>query len=201
MDMAELVRTIVQEVIERTQADRGRPCVRVIAYRDEALAARVEALMAPFLAAGADILFLGEESGGRDAVRYILPVLSCSDMAELAAGRASSPCTEEVLGLLLRGVPVEVLEFSYRAYAETAPGPLYELYETCEKTLAGYGLKEFRPARRESVRVREKLITAAVVEKASEDGHRRLIVPASASITPLAAETADALHMSIVKEG
>lgn len=201
MDMAELVRTIVQEVLERTQASGTRPCVRVLASRDAGLAERIGALVAPFYACGADLFFCGEESTGRDADRYILPRLSCSDMADLAAGRASSPCMEETLGLLLRGRSVEVLEFDYRTHAETAPGPLYELYESYEKVLAGYGLREFRPMVPEKTMVREKLITAAVVERVGAEGHRTLVVPASANITPLAVETADALHMSIVKEG
>ena len=175
--------------------------MRVLAPRDEALAERVEALVAPFYEGGADLLFLGEDAGGRKPGRHILPVLSCSDMADLAVGRASSPCMEEVLGLLLRGVEVEVLEFSYRAYTDTAPGPLYELYVAHEKTLAGYGLRAFRPRVPEKVMVREKLITAAMVEKAGAEGRRILVIPAAASVTPLAAETAEGLHMRIVKEG
>ena len=106
MDMAELVRTIVQEVLERTEAARAKACVRVLAPRDEALAERVRTLVAPYYENGADLLFLGEEDHGRRPVRHILPVLSCSDMAALAVGRAASACMEEVLGLLLRGVEV-----------------------------------------------------------------------------------------------
>ena len=99
MDMAELVRTIVQEVLERTEAARAKACVRVLAPRDEALAERVRTLVAPYYEDGADLLFLGEEDHGRRPVRHILPVLSCSDMAALAVGRAASACMEEVLGL------------------------------------------------------------------------------------------------------
>lgn len=201
MDMAELVRTIVQEVLERTEAARAKACVRVLAPRDEALAERVRTLVAPYYEDGADLLFLGEEDHGRRPVRHILPVLSCSDMAALAVGRAASACMEEVLGLLLRGVEVEVLEFSYRAYVDTAPGPLYELYATHERTLAGYGLRAFRPRLPEKVMVREKLITAAMVEHAGAEGRRTMVIPAGASITPLAAEKAEELNMRIVKEG
>ena len=96
---------------------------------------------------------------------------------------------------------MEVAEFSYRAFAETAPGPLYERYVAYEKVLAGYGLRAFRPWVPEKAMVREKLITAAMVEKAGVEGRRALVVPAGASITPLAAEKAEELHISIVKEG
>lgn len=201
MDMAELVRTIVQEVLERTEAARAKACVKVLAPREEALERRMAALISPFYAEGADMFFQGEGTGGRTPVRYVLPELSCSDMADLAAGKASSPLMEEVLGLLLSGIAVEVAEFSYRAFAETAPGPLYERYVAYEKVLAGYGLRAFRPWVPEKAMVREKLITAAMVEKAGVEGRRALVVPAGASITPLAAEKAEELHISIVKEG
>ncbi len=201
MDMEELVRAVVREVLERTASGGAKPCVMVLASRETSLAERVGALMAPFYANGADVLFLGEDNGGRTPERRLLPSLSCSDMADLAAGRASSPCMKETLGLLLRGETVEVLEFAYRSYVDTAPGPLYDLYVSYEKTLAGYGLKEFRPWKPESARVRETLITAAMVERAGAEGRRALIVPAKANVTPLAAETADVLRVRIVKEG
>lgn len=201
MDMAELVRTIVQEVLERSRTIEARPCVRVLAVRDASLAEQVKTLVAPYYADGADVVFSSEEGAERRADRYILPRLSCSDMADLAAGRASSPCMEETLGLLLQGRKVEVLEFAYHSYAATAPGPLYERYASYEKVLAGYGLRAFRPQVPERLMVRERLITAAVVERAEAEGYRMLIVPAAANVTPLAAERADALHMSIVKEG
>ena len=52
----------------------------------------------------------------------------------------------------------------------------------------------------ESVRVREKLITAAMVEKYGMEGYRNMVVPADATITPLAAETADTLKVGIQKK-
>ena len=121
-------------------------------------------------------------------------------MADLAAGRVSSRTLETVLSLLLKGISVEVLEFGYRGYADTAPGALYDLYVGYEKTLASYGLKEFKAKLPESVRVREKLITAPMVEKYGKEGYRNMVVPADATVTPLAAETADAFKMGIQKK-
>ena len=68
------------------------------------------------------------------------------------------------------------------------------------KTLATYGLKEFKAKLPESVRVREKLITAPMVEKYGKEGYRNMVVPADATVTPLAAETADALKVGILKK-
>ena len=95
---------------------------------------------------------------------------------------------------------MEVLEFGYRGYADTAPGALYDLYVGYEKTLASYGLKEFQAKLPESIRVREKLITAPMVEKYGKEGYRNMVVPADATVTPLAAETADALKVGILKK-
>lgn len=39
-----------------------------------------------------------------------------------------------------------------------------------------------------------------MVEQAGTEGVRILVVPAAANVTPLAAETAESLHMSILKQ-
>ncbi len=200
MDVAELVRTVVLEVLERIDGRGKNACVLVLAARDAALAERLAPLVAPFCGEDTDILFAGEDCEGRTPQKYILPVLSCSDMADLAMGGASSPCMAETLALLLRGVEVEVLDFAYRAYAESAPGPLYDLYAAYEKKLASYGLREFRAKRPDTARLRESLITAGMGEQAGADGVRTLVVPTAANVTPLAADTAEALHMSILKQ-
>ena len=199
MDIAELVHTVVLEVLERIDG-RGNTCVMVLATRDAALVERIAPLVVPFFGEGTEILFPGEDCAGRTPQKYILPELSCSDMADLAAGRASSPLMEKTLARLLRGVEVEVLDFAYRTYAESAPGPLYDLYAAYEKKLASYGLREFRARRPDTARLRESLITAGMVEQAGTEGVRILVVPAAANVTPLAAETAESLHMSILKQ-
>lgn len=200
MDVAELVRTVVLEVLERIDGQTPRPCVRVLAERDEALVRRIAPLVFPFFGENTDILFTGEDNGGRIPQKYLLPELPCSDMADLALGRASSPLMEEILGLLLHGTEVEVLDFAYRQYADSAPGALYDLYAAYEQKLAAYGLREFRPKAPETARRRESLITAALVEQAGAEGIRTLVVPTSANVTPLAAEAAEALHMNILKQ-
>lgn len=200
MEMADLVKTIVQEVLERMEGRKARPCVFVLAKREPALEEKMNALVAPWFPEGVDFVFFGEDMGGRVPVRHILPFLCVTSMADLAAGRAGSRTMETVLSLLLQGNTVEVLEFGYRGFAQTAPGALYDLYVGYEKTLASYGLKEFKVKLPDALRVRESLITAAMVEQASSEGYRVLTVPARANVTPLAAETADALHISIQKK-
>ena len=200
MEMSELISAVVKEVLERMEARKDRPCVLVLAKREAALEEQVKPLVEPYYPEGVDLVFFGEDLGGRTPVRHILPYLCCSSMADLALGRVSSRTLETVLSLLLKGISVEVLRFGYRDHADTAPGALYDLYVGYEKTLASYGLKEFKAKLPESIRVREKLITAAMVEKYGMEGYRAMVVPADATVTPLAAETAEAFKMGIQKK-
>ena len=200
MDMSELISAVVKEVLERMEARKDRPCVLVLAKREAAHEEQVKPLVEPYYPEGVDLVFFGEDLGGRTPVRHILPYLCCSSMADLALGRVSSRTLETVLSLLLKGISVEVLRFGYRDHADTAPGALYDLYVGYEKTLASYGLKEFKAKLPEAIRVREKLITAAMVEKYGMEGYRSMVVPAGATVTPLAAETADALKVGIQKK-
>ena len=200
MDMSELISAVVKEVLERMEVRKDRPCVLVLAKREAALEEQVKPLVEPYYPEGVDLVFFGEDLGGRTPVRHILPYLCCSSMADLALGRVSTRTLETVLSLLLKGVSVEVLRFGYRDHADTAPGALYDLYVGYEKTLATYGLKEFKAKLPEAIRVREKLITAAMVEKYGMEGYRTMVVPADATVTPLAAETADTFKVGIQKK-
>jgi len=195
VDVNELARTIAGEVLKQLNGAKEKPCVMILCARDGQVAAKVRAQ----LEEEADFLFFAEPAAGRTPQRYILPHLCCATMADLALGRASGSLMTEVLRLLLSGVTVEVLEFGYRAYAETAPGPLYSLYESYEKTLAGYGMREFRRRQPDTVRVREGLVTEATVNAALEKGAAVLQVPAGAVVTPLAAEIAGRGHLAIQK--
>lgn len=195
MDVNELVRTIAQEVLKQLEGQEVKDCIMVLAGRDTLLADKLHER----LGGENDIFFFGEDTHGRTVCRYILPFLSCNDMADLAVGRASGPYITEVLNLLLHGTEVETLEYGYKAYSETAPGPLYMLYESYMETLAGFGLKPFQPRRPDSVRFWETLVTEAVVCDAQQQGTSVLMVPVAAQITPLAAETAQNLRINIQK--
>ncbi len=197
----ELIQTVVREVLRRLQDPVPEVCVLVLAERDSATEEKVRALLAPFYGAAPALVFSGECCAGRAPERVILPFLSCSDMADLAAGRASGAHAAEALAHMLRGGKVEVLEFEYRGFAQTAPTSLYKLYASYENTLKSYGLTQFQPKRPENFKVHSALITAADVEKAAGEGARTMDAPAGAIITPLAAETADALGVSIRKQG
>lgn len=200
MQDADLIRSIVEQVLEKLAPCEKAPCVHVLAERSEALVQELFPLAASHFGQGVELVFRGENDNGRTPAAYLLPELSCSDMADLASGRASSPVMQDVLTLLLQGRGVGVVRFAYRKYEQSAPGPLYELYAGYEKTLTSFGMKEFQAKKPETMQIRGKLVNAAVVEEAAMDGVRSLVIPERAVLTPLAAEKAEELHVSIRRQ-
>jgi hypothetical protein len=190
-DMNELARLIAGEVLRRLKPEQAAPCVLVLAHRDCELAEAVRTR----LGEGNTYFFLGEDLLGCEPCRYVLPVLSCAAMAELAAGGASDEASAAVLGHLLRGHRVEVLGYEYQTFAGTAPHGLLSLYEAHATTLDGYGLVPFVAERPDTVRCREMLVTEKVVEAFA--GASALTVPVAAIVTPLARDAARGLGMTI----
>lgn len=201
METTALVRIIVQEVLKQVALQEKRGvCVRVLSCRSSELAARITPLVQAWYGDGVELVFTGEACGSREVRARILPVLTCSDMADLAAGRAGTPAMQEVLDCLLSGAGVEVLDFEYRRYEQSAPSALFALYQGYEKTLARFGLVAFRVKKPETVKNHGHLITARTLEEAGRDNARTLMVAESAKVTPLALETADRLGIRIVRE-
>lgn len=202
MDFEALVRAISERVLAELKA-RGAaapagPLVLVLAEREMGLESRVKKLVGQ----EAHIIFSGEGGGeriGAAAKRYILPFLTAPAMAALALGQAHCPRMHETLKLLLAGRKVEVLDFEYQAFAHSAPARLFDLYENYAKSLAAYGLVKFEEPAPEALRLREALVTADGVYKAAAAGARSLLVPATAKITPLAADAARELGLDIIK--
>ncbi|OQY49912.1 MAG: hypothetical protein B6230_07260 [Desulfobacteraceae bacterium 4572_89] len=195
MDLNELVRTITQEVLKQMNGAPEKECVVILENRDCDSVTRV----LEHIGDDVDVFFSDDDLGGKNPARYILPVLSCSRMADLAAGRASEPASEEILTLLLSGVKVEVFEFEYKSYTATAPGALYSLYESYEKTLDAFGVKEFSRRQTGTMMLRKKLVTEKDVIHAKENGASELRIPQDANITPLAVESALEQNIQFMK--
>lgn len=194
MDLNELVATITREVIRQMGKKTEKECVMILENQDCTLVPRILEHIGDV-----DLLFFGDDPGTRTPVRYILPQLSCTNMADLAAGRALEPVAEEVLRLLLSGTKVEIFEFEYRSYAETAPGPLYSLYESYEATLSTFGLKEFIKKQPVIQRFKKAVVTEKDIIQANNKGVLELRIPENANITPLAAECAKELNVKLLK--
>ncbi|WP_291440829.1 hypothetical protein [Desulfovibrio sp.] len=199
-DTQALINTVVQRVLaklggvlpERTGQAFG-PLVEILAPADDRLASQVKARLPE-----ARVRFEGAGQPGSAQV-YVLPELGCSDMADLALGRASSLALRKVLDLLLEGKEVRTLGFAYRAHAQTAPFALLKLYEGYEAALAGFGLTELAAAAPDSTRLNQSLVTADHVTEAARTGAQTLRVPRGAVVTPLAQEAAADNHMTILK--
>lgn len=194
VELNTLITAVVRAVLEQIDA-KPAPVALVLAPKDDTLARRVEQR----LGKGMRVCFQ-QPSAGEQPALYILPELTCSDMADLAQGRGSSLALREVLELLLQGKQVRTLGFAYRAYAATAPDALLRLYEDYAARLAAFGLKELAEAAPEASRTRDNLITANHVAEAAATGARTLRAPQGAVVTPLALDAAAESNMTILKD-
>lgn len=194
MEFDDLVRTITREVLRQLQPGPAASCVMVLAEREN-----WPALPAELMGDAVELIPFGDKPSERVVSRYVLPRLSCTDLADLATGRATGACMETVLNLLLEGEEVEVLTFDHRRFSETAPGPLYALYEGYVKTVAAFGLVPFRVKPAETIRLWDDLVTEASVRKVHQQGASVLLIPRMAKITPLALENAALTGLKIQK--
>lgn len=195
VDVNELVQSIAAEVLKQLQGGENKDCVMVLAERDCTLAAKVQKKLGDDV----ELFFFGEDTVNRNVCRYIIPSLCVCEMSDLAIGKAQGAIMTEALRLLLLGKTIETFEFGHHAYSETAPGPLYSLYESYVEALAGFGLKKFQPKTPEVIRFREGLVTEKVVNDTAQQGALTLMVPAAAQVTPLAVEAAQNLNINIQK--
>jgi len=195
MDLNELAQIITREILRNIKQETKKDCVMVLGKRSSELLD----ICKKKLGETAEIIFSDDSAEDITPVRYIVPSISCSSMAELAAGMAPNSFTQEILRLLLDGNQVETFEFEYKCFTETAPESLYSLYETYEKTLAGYGLKQFEEILPDTLRIRKNLVTEKDVFMAQEKGASVIFIPEKANITPLAADSARDLNVRLLK--
>lgn len=194
VELNTLITAVVRAVLAEIEATPA-PVALVLAPRSDSLARQVEKR----LGANMQVRFQ-QQSAVQEPALYILPELSCSDMADLALGRGSSLALREVLELLLQGKQVRTLGFAYRAHAATAPDALLRLYEEYAARLAAFGLTELAEAAPEASRTRDSLITANHVAEAAATGARTLRTPQGAVVTPLALDAAAERNMTILKD-
>ncbi len=194
VELDTLISAVVRAVLEQIDA-KPAPVALVLAPKDDSLALQVKKR----LGNGMQVCFQRQDAGQEPAL-YILPELSCSDMADLAQGRGSSLAQREIIELLLQGKQVRTLGFAFRAYAATAPDALLRLYEEYAARLAAFGLTELAEAAPDASRTRDCLITANHVAEAAATGARTLRAPQGAVVTPLAVDAAAAHNMTILKD-
>ena len=176
-------------------ASSSLPVVQVLAPRTQGLEARLPQA----LGAGYQYFFQGEVQAANTVQRYVLPLLSCTSLAALATGQASTAQDAAVLALLLGGKVVEVLEFEHHGFRATAPAALYGLYAAHEAAVVEFGLIPVRTPAPEEILHTDRLVTEADVTKAHASGTTKLAVLKQAIVTPLAADAAAQRGITIVK--
>lgn len=201
MDINRLVETIAREVLKQintnsSHEDESRgECVIVLSTGT----AELEAMVREYIGDKADICFLNDDPGTDRPCRHILPELTCKMMADLAYGRASGTVDSQILKLLLSGVEIETLEFEYKKYLKTAPGPMIEMYESYEKRLESFGLKKFSKQIADTVRLSKRLVTESDIIEAENNGASTLLIPLNANVTPLAQDMAKEMNVKLLK--
>lgn len=193
MDVEALVKAIATEVLKQVDGLEESPRVLILGDKSCAKCQATEKL----LGATQRFVYPNENPGADVAVRRIVPYLSIRHMADLAIGKAEGPLMEMVFAALLAGQPVEVVEFEYKHYVDTASEGLMRLFEAQHAALLSYGLTALDTTQRDRVRIRKALVTDADVTRAAQKGATELVIPTDALITPLAVEGARELGMTI----
>lgn len=200
MDKDTLIKTIVERVL--TQLQEGSPdnsCAKVMVFSPYSKEVEEHTLKC-INSTDVELNFWGDGHSHKGMARYIIPQLSCVDMAALASGQAKSPMTEVVLQLLLEGTAVEVLDYEYKAYEKTAAPDLYKLYLQHQSTLSSFGLTAFKSAPEPITRCWEKLISEKDIDQAADKGAKELHVTKDSVVTPLAMDQAKLAHITIYKK-
>ncbi|WP_375751007.1 hypothetical protein [Vibrio sp. HN007] len=199
MDSDTLIQTIVERVITQLRAEStNKNATRVMVFG--ACSQQVEQhILRCVSATDVELCYWDNGEQCKEAERYIIPHLSCGEMADLALGKATGPMVEAVLQLLLKGKAVEVIDYEYKAYEQTASPALYKLYLQHESTLSSFGLKYLKPDPEPVQRFWQNLITEKDVEQAALNGVKEIHVAKDCVITPLAADQAKSNRIVINK--
>jgi len=196
MAVDDLVRTIVREVLRQLQQSAATRQVLILARPDET---RVAPLLAR-LGANQQVIYWDSAATAVIPARVIVPFLTCTQMADLALGRATDPLLQKILDLLLAGKPVEVFEFEYHQFTKTAPAALQQLYECYEETLCSFGLQKLGREAEESDRLNLRLVTERDVIEAHQQGISVLRLHSDTQLTPLAIDCAKERGVQLQKD-
>ncbi len=193
MTIEEVVRQVVEEVVARLNPPTKNRVV-ILAKPDDENVAELRRQLGDDVEVGVGVDITS-------ASRVIVPLLSCTQMADLAVGRATNYRFQQVLTRLLGGQPVEVFEFEYQRFSQTAPETLFNLYETYRQTLSSFGLIDFVTGTEASGPLFNKaVVTEEDILTAHKQGLRTLQLTATTLVTPLARDCAKARGILLEKK-
>ncbi len=196
MEIEQLIKTITRQVLESLDAEASRENLLVFGNRDDTFGEPIAALVnSPYR-----VFFLDDDLENRTIDRHILPQLTINQMGDLSQGMARGRIAGQVLGTVLKGKTVEVVEYAYTRFRETAPPALVALYDAQKQILQGFGIKPFEAADTRALRLDKQVVTQRDVQAAMERKIKVLKVPQKACITLLAAEAARENSIEILKQ-
>ena len=192
MTIEQVVRNVVEEVLKQLNSPRKDRIVILAKDGDENVMVVQQQL--------GNLAEVGIGADVTTATRVIIPLLSCTQMVDLAAGRATSYRFQQVLTRLLGGKSVEVYEFEYQRFSNTAPSELYDIYETYRQTLKKIGVVDFAaPGDFTNPLFDKSVVTEEDIRAAHKQGVRTLHLAAATPVTPLARDCAKAYGISLEK--
>ena len=192
MTIEEVVRQVVEEVVARLNPPT-KDRVVILAKPDDENVAELRRQLGDEVEVGVGVDITS-------ASRVIIPCLSCTQMADLAAGRATNYRFQQVLTRLLGGQTVEVFEFEYQRFSQSAPETLFNLYETYRQTLSSFGVVDYEPGTKASGPLFNKaVVTEEDILAAHKQGVRTLALAATTLVTPLARDCAKARGILLEK--
>jgi ethanolamine utilization protein len=141
VNIDEIVEKVTELVYQQLSEHRCKrvyqipACKKVVIMSDHPVTAIEEAL-----SDGYSLNYYSEKDTDSDII--IIPSLSATMMANIAAGIARTSGEEFLLTMLLQGKRVIALTdgLEYKQYKKTAPILFYKMYEEMEHKLEGYGI-------------------------------------------------------------
>lgn len=195
MDLEILIARLTRTILSELQAEQQKETIVLFGKKEQLLPED----LAVVLGQKCRVLHVDDPWQPEEVDRFILPCLHIDQMVDLALGKGGSRLMYAVRQVLLTGRKVEVLQFEYRKYLETAPLNLINLYEDYKKQLEGFGLIDCIRPGKHGLRIKKKVLTEADILNAREQGTQQLEVTAGCHVTPLAQETARDLGINIRK--
>lgn len=194
MDFELLAARLVKDILHELQLLQQRETVLLFTGRDRRLPEGLAELLDP----KARVLYPEDPWEMAEVDRFILPCLHIDQMVDLALGKSGGKLMYAVRRVLLAGRTVEVFQFEYRRYLDTAPRELIGLYEQYRRQLAGFGIIDGLARQKRAARIDRKVLTAADILQARDQGVQQLDIAGCCRVTPLARETARDLgiHLS-----
>lgn len=197
MDLEILIAQVTRNILQELRSTAQQETLVLFARKEQSLPEG----LAEIFGTKSRVLYGEDNWNVEDVERFILPCLYLDQMVDLAHGKGGSKLMYAVRQVLLTGRKVEVYQFEYKKYLNTAPKNLLTLYEGYRKQLEGFGLIDCITKRTKAVRIEKSVLTQSDILKAKAESVQHLELSAGCRVTPLAYEVAADLGIHISTTG